>query len=91
VAEDSAGVALVPDGFPVYRRLHGGAHLYRITASDRFDELQRIGGRWVLHHVAATAYPELVRVHEMLAASAPYEVAEEAEWARAWCTKGRVS
>lgn len=68
--------------FPAFRRLHGGLHLYHIHAVDRFEELQRIGGRWVLHRVDARTYPERLRVQDMLSCSAPFEVISEAEWAK---------
>lgn len=71
------------DVWPVYRQLMGGAHYYRIVALDRFQELQRIGSRWVLHEVSATAYPERVRVYEMLDLVEPYRALEEGEWQRA--------
>lgn len=70
--------------FPAYRRLAGARHLYRISAHDRFEELQRVGQRWVLYHVDARAYPERVRVLEMLEAAAPFEELPELEWHRAY-------
>ncbi len=48
------------------RRTADGTHLYRIEGSDRFTELQRIGKRWVMHVVEARAYPEKVRIVEMV-------------------------
>ncbi len=83
VAEDSVGMLKELEVFPIYRRLRGGQHLYRISASDRFEELQRIGARWVLHRVQATAYPELLRIHEMRSETGPFECSDEAEWAAA--------
>jgi len=69
--------------WPVYRQLVGGSHYYRIEAMDRFQELQRIGSRWVLHDVIASAYPERVRVYEMLNLVEPYMALEEGDWQRA--------
>ena len=74
--------------FPTYRQLRGGASYYCILAVDHFQELQRIGSRWILHDVQATAYPERLRVHEMLAGTAPFEGLEEAEWERAYTRRG---
>lgn len=54
-------------GFPAYRRMAGRAHYYRIEAPDAFTELQRLGGRWLRHEVTRAAYPEQVRIAEMLA------------------------
>lgn len=59
-----------PGPFPAYRQLAGGGHLYRIDADDHFTELQRIGERWVRHVVVARAYPEKVRIVEMLSGAA---------------------
>lgn len=66
--------------FPAYRRSHGGTHLYKITAPDRFEELQRIGKHWVLHTVVAAAYPEKVRVQEMLERAWSFEDSDAVEW-----------
>lgn len=66
--------------FPIYRRLRGGHHLYMIQAANQFEELQRIGARWVRHRIRATAYPELLRIHAMCAASEPYDPSEAEEW-----------
>lgn len=73
---------------PTYRQLSGGASYYCILAVDHFLELQRIGSRWILHEVHATAYPERLRVHEMLACTAPFEELEAGEWAKAFAKHG---
>ena len=52
--------------FPIYRKLRGGAHLYRIESIDRFTELQRVGSKWLRHLVVATQYPERLRIVEMI-------------------------
>ncbi len=57
----------VPDALPQYRRSAHGTNYYRIDAPDRFEELQLIGTRVVRHSVEARAYPERLRVMEMLA------------------------
>lgn len=62
--------------------MNDGRHLYRIDAPDRFVELQRIGARWVRHEVLAKVYPEMVRIHTMLAGGdGLYEPISAAEWA----------
>ena len=69
------------DHFPIFRQLLGGAHYYRIESQDRFTELQRIGARWVIHEVRAHAYPEKVRVHEMIAGGeGRYVTLSPVEW-----------
>ncbi len=70
--------------FPQYRRLIGADHLYRIDGPDRFVELQRIGNRWVMHVVRAVAYPEKVRIMEMLAdLRDTYRELDPSDWASA--------
>lgn len=68
--------------YPVYRRLVGGSHYYRIIDPTRFEELQRIGARWLFHHVEAKAYPEQLRVREMIDLAGPFEALEVQEWER---------
>jgi len=52
--------------FPIYRKLLGGAHLYRIEGMARFTELQRVGSKWLRHVVVATQYPERLRIADMI-------------------------
>ncbi|MBL7951170.1 MAG: hypothetical protein JNM62_05575 [Flavobacteriales bacterium] len=83
VAEDS--VAMNEAGFPLYRSSANGAHRYRIEGWDLFVELQRIGTRWVVHRVQATAYPEKLRIRDMVdCAHGAYTPATAADWAEAW-------
>ncbi len=51
---------------PHYRRTANGWNRYRIEGADRFTELQRLGGRWMVHEVRNATYPERVRIVEML-------------------------
>jgi len=51
---------------PHYRRTASGSNRYRIEGDDRFTELQRLGGRWLVHRVHDAPYPERVRIAEML-------------------------
>lgn len=44
----------------------GREHYYRIEAPDAFTELHRLGERWLRHEVSRAAYPEQVRIAEML-------------------------
>ena len=67
--------------YPIYRKMRDASNYYRIVSPDRFVELQRIGERWVMHHVVATMYPEKVRVMEMVGMDdGRYELLDEAEW-----------
>ncbi|MCB0791326.1 MAG: hypothetical protein H6595_01425 [Flavobacteriales bacterium] len=61
-----SGKEITGRGFPQYRRSANGSNFYRIESEDRFTEVQVIGSRVVVHEVFATAYPELVRIRELL-------------------------
>lgn len=79
--EDSRTEPEGSDGFPVYRQLAGGGHFYRIDSPDAFQELQRIGSRLAHHAVHAAAYPEKLRIAEMIAcAEGRYAPFDSAEW-----------
>lgn len=68
-------------GYPVYRRMVGTGHLYRIESARRFTELQRVGSRRLRHVVEAAAYPELARIIEMVeCVGGAYEIATAEEW-----------
>lgn len=67
--------------FPIYCKLQGGGHLYRIESDDRFTELQRVGSRWVKHKVVASMYPEMVRIAEMIdGGDGTYATSTKEEW-----------
>jgi hypothetical protein len=68
--------------FPAYRRLRAGHHYYRIEGPTAFTDLQVIGRRHMVHRVNGAAYPERVRIHEMLACKGPYLEMEAGEWER---------
>lgn len=56
-------------------------HFYRIESATRFTEIQRVGGRLMVHHIEARAYPELVRIEEMIqAADRRFLPMERAAW-----------
>lgn len=52
--------------FPLYRRSINGLNWYRIESSTAMTEVQRVGGRHVVHRLEATAYPEKVRVMSLI-------------------------
>ena len=71
--------------FPVYRMLADGRHLYRIESPRRFTEIQLIGSRAVAHRVEATAYPEQLRVQDMITGhGGTYVSLDPGEWERQW-------
>ncbi len=70
--------------YPAYRRMVGGSSLFLIEGPRRFIELQRIGSRLVKHEVEAVAYPEQLRIMDMLScANGAYVVIPREEWERA--------
>ncbi|MFT3884170.1 MAG: hypothetical protein QM724_01695 [Flavobacteriales bacterium] len=71
--------------FPIYLKRTNGLNWYRIDADDRFVEVQRIGGRSLVHEVQARSYPERSRIADLLAGEAGAVVpcsAEEFQHAR---------
>lgn len=53
--------------FPAYRELLNGRSRYRITSPTEMWEVQRVGARFLRHHVEAVTYPERLRIHELIA------------------------
>lgn len=52
---------------------------------DGFTEVQRVGSRFLIHEVVATAYPEMLRIHAMLTGGdGLYLPMTETEWAALW-------
>lgn len=84
VAEDRVdGMGGRSAPYPLYRCTTDGRHYFRIEASDRFTELQSVGNRWLIHRVTASAYPELVRIMEMMdGGDGRYEELANEEWER---------
>lgn len=68
--------------FPQYRRSRDGRHAYRIEGPRAFTEVQVIGSRAVIHRVKDAAYPEQVRIREMIDGSEPYIAMDEREFQR---------
>jgi len=82
-------MSTLPNEFPIMRRTEDGKHLYRIDGMERFTELQRIGSRWVVYDVRASAYPEKVRIMEMIDGDGGrYVPLAEGEWDKVFRTLG---
>jgi hypothetical protein len=80
-AQNRTGAAPSEWEFPLFRRTSDGRHFYCIESDDRFQEVQIIGRRRVLHRVHATMYPELIRIREMIdGGGGRYLPATAAEW-----------
>lgn len=75
---------MTPRHFPVYRKLANGRSCYRIESETAFTEIQRVGSRYVAHHVVAHTWPERLRIQDMLANAddslAPITRAEFEDW-----------
>ena len=56
--------------FPLFLRITGGHSVYRIASETSFTEVQRIGQRYVAHHIVALTWPERLRIADMLANTA---------------------
>ncbi len=81
MAEDSPRAPLLDaHAFPAYRRASHDRNYYRIEGTRSFTEIQRIGSRWAVHRVKEAAYPEQVRIMEMLACTGPFEEMAGVEW-----------
>ncbi|MBP8823630.1 MAG: hypothetical protein KBH07_08305 [Flavobacteriales bacterium] len=52
--------------FPLYRRSANALNWYRIESATALVEVQRIGSRYVVHRLAAVAYPEQVRIRSLI-------------------------
>jgi hypothetical protein len=71
--------------FPVYRKTLDDRHFYRIEAFDRFTEVQRLGNRYMVHRVTAKAYPEKLRIADMIQClDGRYGSIGPGEWAEVW-------
>jgi hypothetical protein len=92
VGEDSGGVQDEGElAFPVYRKSLDNKHFYRIESRERFVEVQRVGNRQLLHHVTANAYPEKLRIMEMIECfEGRYLPMGSEEWATMRQTGGRT-
>jgi len=52
--------------FPLYRRSANGLNWYRIESWTAFTEVQRVGSRYIAHRVLVKAYPERVRIQDLI-------------------------
>lgn len=67
--------------FPQYRKLSNGKVFYRIRDARNFDEIQVIGTVARLHSIAATQYPEILKIQDMLDPETPgFEPSDEQEF-----------
>jgi hypothetical protein len=73
----------MPALFPLYRRSSNGRHYYRIEGPRAFTEVQLVGAGAVIHRVVDAAYPEQVRIDEMVGlAGGLYVALDPAEFDR---------
>ncbi len=91
VVEDSGGLPRSLDNsFPKFRMLIDGRHFYRIDGPEEFTEIQIIGTRRTIHDIKATAYPEKLRVRQMIDMSdGLYTEIDALRWEEEWEATGR--
>jgi hypothetical protein len=70
--------------FPLYRKLANGQSFYRIDSAERFTEVQRVGGRCVVHRFTARIHPDRVRLAELLDEAHGHTVTSTAEEFDRW-------
>lgn len=52
--------------FPQYRKYEGIDTWYKITGLDSFEEIVKMGEKYLHHTINATIYPEKLRILDML-------------------------
>lgn len=52
--------------FPQYRKLSNDRSYFKIVSANEFIEIQRIGSKFILHHIVADKYPEILRIKQMI-------------------------
>ena len=76
--------------FPKFRMLVDGRHFYRIDDPEHFVEIQLVGSKRTVHEITASAYPEKVRVQQMIEMSdGLYAEIDAARWEEEWEATGR--
>ncbi len=69
----------------MYRMLMDGRHFYKIDSDQSFTEIQIVGSRRTVHEVSASAYPEKVRIQQMITmADGLYEEIDMGRWVQEW-------
>jgi hypothetical protein len=53
--------------FPQYRKYNGIDTWYEIMDDSNFNEIVKMGERFILHEIKAEIYPEKLRIQDMLA------------------------
>lgn len=53
--------------YPVFLRITDGLSVYRVGSETSFTEVQRIGERYMAHHIVARTWPERLRIADLLA------------------------
>lgn len=80
----------VERGFPKFRMLVDGRHFYRIDDPEHFVEIQIVGTKRTVHQITASAYPEKLRVQQMIDMSdGLYAEIDAARWEDEWEATGR--
>jgi thiamine monophosphate kinase len=80
---------MMENRFPIFRMLIDGRHFYRIDNAENFTEIQIVGNRRTVHRIEAKAYPEKVRVQQMIDMSdGLYAEIDAFRWEEEWEATG---
>ncbi len=52
--------------FPLYRKYANGQRYYKIMSLTEFEEIQRIGKRFIIHQHKAIQYPEKLFILDLM-------------------------
>jgi hypothetical protein len=55
--------------FPIYRKYANGMRYYKIMSWDSFEEVQKIGSRYIKHVHKVEQYPEKLFIRDLLGLS----------------------
>ncbi|MGB0424136.1 MAG: hypothetical protein ACPGED_07435 [Flavobacteriales bacterium] len=52
--------------FPIYLEIANGLSIYKLLSESEMVETQKIGSKYVCHHLLAKIYPEKVLIADMI-------------------------
>lgn len=52
--------------FPLYRKYTNNATYFEILSDNEFEEIQKVGAKFLLHRIKAIQYPEKLRIQDMI-------------------------
>lgn len=54
------------DTFPKYRKYVNGQSFFKIISNNAFEEVKKVGSKFILYKVDAKIYPDKVYIQDML-------------------------